>query len=91
MPCGRPTRYASGVSAAAWQLALERANGAKLREIDAHRRAIILQDKTAAFFDGLGLETRAAVARERGERARAMLELAFIEQAHARSFTAAVL
>jgi hypothetical protein len=50
-----------------------------------------LQDKTAAFFDWLGLETRAAVARERGERARAMLELAFIEQAHARSFTAAVL
>lgn len=75
----------SGMSVAAAQAARERAERAKVREIAAHRRAIILQENAAALFDSLGLSARSDIARERAERARAMLELAFVEQAQAAS------
>jgi hypothetical protein len=57
---------------AAWQ----RLKRAKLREIDAHRKAIAVHESTAAIFEELGLEERAARVRERAERTRAMLDLA---------------
>jgi hypothetical protein len=62
------------MSEAAASSAWERAKRAKLREIEAYRRAIGVHEDTAEWFESLGLEARAAVVRNRAERARAMLE-----------------
>ena len=59
--------------------AWERAKRAKLREIEAHRRAISVHEDTAELFESLGLEARAAAVRQRAERTRAMLETAIRE------------
>jgi hypothetical protein len=59
--------------------AWERAKRAKLREIEAHRRAIGVHETTADLFDSLGLEARAAAVRQRAERTRTMLETALNE------------
>jgi hypothetical protein len=57
----------------------EQVKRAKLREIDAHRRAIATHENIGHFFESLGLEARAAVVRQRAERAREMLETAIRE------------
>jgi hypothetical protein len=59
--------------------ARERLKRAKLREIDAHRRALAVHESTAAIFEELRLEERAATVRERAERTRALLDLAIRE------------
>jgi hypothetical protein len=59
--------------------AWERAKRARLWEIEAHRRAIGVHESTAELFESIGLEVRAAVVRERAERARRMLETALKE------------
>ena len=63
------------VASSAW----ERVKRAKLREIEAHRAAIRVHTSTAAYFESIGLEAKAAVVRERAERARVMLETAIRE------------
>ena len=77
--CALPAQYAPGMSELPAPSAWERAKRAKLREIEAHRRAIGVHEETAALFDSLGLEARAAAVRQRAERARAMLETALKE------------
>ena len=59
--------------------AWEQVKRAKLREIEAHRRAIATHENIGHFFESLGLEARAAVVRQRAERAREMLETAIRE------------
>jgi hypothetical protein len=62
--------------------AWERVKRAKLREIEAHRRAINLHASTAAHFESTGARGASHRRGERAEHARAMLELA-IKQAEA--------
>jgi hypothetical protein len=52
--------------------AWERVKRAKLRETEAHRRAINLHTSTAAHFESTGREAQAIVVRESAEHARAM-------------------
>ena len=52
---------------------------AKLREIEAHRIAVHVHTSTAAYFESIGLDAKAAVVRERAERARIFLETAIRE------------
>ena len=62
---------------------------AKVREIEAHRRAITLHEDAVILFDRFRQTGKSRDARERAERAREMLHLAFVEHAEADSFTAA--
>jgi hypothetical protein len=64
-----------GAASSEW----ERVKRAKLREIDAHRRAIKVHTSTAACFESIGREAQAAVVRERAEHAWVMLEIAIKE------------
>jgi len=59
--------------------AWEQVRRAKLREIEAHRRAIATHENIGHFFESLGLEARAAVVRQRAERPREMLATAIRE------------
>ena len=56
--------------------ALSRARAAKIREIDAHRRAITIHEEAVILFDQLRQEGKSARALERAARAREMLRLA---------------
>jgi hypothetical protein len=67
------------MSEVAFSSAWERVKRAKLREIDAHRRALAVHESTAAIFEGLGLDDQAATIRERAEKTRALLDLAIKE------------
>ena len=61
--------------------AANRAAQAKAREIEAHRRAITLDEDAAELFDGLHQTEKSHAARERAERARNTLRRALAEQA----------
>ena len=74
-----PRSTLRGMSEVPAPSAWERAKRAKLREIEAHRRAIGVHEETAELFESLGLEVRAAVVRNRAGRTRAMLETAIKE------------
>jgi hypothetical protein len=62
-------------------LAVLRAREAKLREIDAHSRAILVQETAAARLRAGGYPAEADAVAERAQRARDRLELALQEQA----------
>lgn len=78
MPC-QPAHYPAGMSEAAASSAWERVKRAKLREIEAHQRAINVHTSTAACCQSIGQEAQAAVVRQRAEHARVMLEIGINE------------
>lgn len=60
-----------------------RAETAKDREIKAHRRAITVHEDAVILFDRFHQTEKSRAARQRGQRAREMLRLALVEQAKA--------
>jgi hypothetical protein len=58
-----------------------RAASAKAREIDAHRRAITMQEDATKFFDRMQEPDLSASARVRADNARELLRRALEEQA----------
>jgi hypothetical protein len=68
-------------------LAVLRAREAKLREIDAHRRAIFVQESAAARLRAGGYPAEADAVDERAQHARDRLELALQEQAEQAEIT----
>jgi hypothetical protein len=71
--------------AASLQAVWARADAAKEREIDCHRRAIVLHDDTAARFELLGHPAHAAAARKRSTLALDALHAARAEQAETKA------
>ena len=59
--------------------AKERLKRAKLREIEAHRRAIDVHENIGHFFESVWLDAQAAAVRERAEFTRAKMEVAIRE------------
>jgi hypothetical protein len=60
--------------------AITRAARTKIREIEAHRRAISMHEDAVILFDKLHQTEKSARARERAAGAREMLRLALTEQ-----------
>jgi hypothetical protein len=77
-------RYAFEVSGHGWaEGAKARAARVKVREIEAHRWAIDLQETAAVIFDRVGQSRKSRNARRRAEHAREMLRLALVQQKEA--------